>query len=275
MTPSPTTPRLPALGLVSLLLLAVPLAAQDPPGDEDSAAEASSSAATVEVDSDVPDEAIRERIEQILTSGDYFAVLDVEVRHGVVFLRGETHEDANREWAVRIAGRVEGVVSVIEEIEVPRVPIDWTDIGSHLLHLLVALVLALPVALDRERVGHSAGIRTFPLVSVASCGYMLIALYSLPDGDAQARVMYGIITGIGFIGGGAILKDKLGVQGTATAASIWNTAAIGVAVAWRHFEIAVALSAINIVTLRVGRSLKARVPEDPNADGEENGASAG
>jgi len=161
----------------------------------------------------------------------------------------------------RIAGRIEGAVSVIDELEVPRLPIDWTDIVSHLLHLLAALVLALPIAFDRERSGHSAGIRTFPLVSVASCGYMLIALYSLPEGDPQARVMYGIITGIGFIGGGAILKDKLGVQGTATAASIWTTAAIGVAVAWKHFEIAVALSLINVVTLRIGHAMKERVPE--------------
>jgi putative Mg2+ transporter-C (MgtC) family protein len=60
------------------------------------------------------------------------------------------------------------------------------------------------------------------------------------------------MTGIGFIGGGSILKQGGSVSGTATAASIWNTGAIGAAVAWGRYEIAIALSAVNFVLLRFG-----------------------
>ena len=120
-----------------------------------------------------------------------------------------------------------------------------------LAQLMVAYVLALPVALDREQAARSAGLRTFPLVALASCGYILFAVELYPGSpDAQARLMEGLITGIGFIGGGAILKDKGSVHGTATAASIWNTGAIGAAVAYQRYEIAIVLSLINFATLR-------------------------
>lgn len=124
-------------------------------------------------------------------------------------------------------------------------------IGSHLAKLAIAFVLALPVAFNREQGERSAGLRTFPLVAVASCGYVLFArqvLFASPE--AQSRIVQGLITGIGFIGGGAILKNDSGVRGTATAASIWNTGAIGATVAYSRFEIAVLLAAINFATLR-------------------------
>ncbi|MGM0768831.1 MAG: MgtC/SapB family protein [Pseudomonadota bacterium] len=72
----------------------------------------------------------------------------------------------------------------------------------------------------------------------------------------QGRVLQGIVTVIGFIGGGAMLKDDSRGIGTATAASIWNTGAIGVTVAY-HLEIAIALSALNFFTLRyMGRLVR-------------------
>jgi putative Mg2+ transporter-C (MgtC) family protein len=122
--------------------------------------------------------------------------------------------------------------------------------------MAVAYLLALPIAWDRENQARSAGMRTFPLVAVASCGYMLVGLSVLEGADAQARLMYGLITGIGFIGGGAIIKDKAGVSGTATAASLWNTGAIGMSVAWGRFEIALLLSAVNFLTLLLVPKLK-------------------
>ena len=116
---------------------------------------------------------------------------------------------------------------------------------SHFLHLGVAFLLAIPVAVNRELRSRGAGLRTFPLVSVASCGYMLLAMQVYSGSDAEAKVMYGLITGIGFIGGGAILKNAGNVSGTATAASIWNTGAIGVSVAFSYYEIAITLSLMN------------------------------
>ena len=117
--------------------------------------------------------------------------------------------------------------------------LDWNLILHNLYHLAIAFVLALPIALNREFSTRSFGLRTFPLVAVASCGFMLVGIDVLSSSDAESRVIYGIATGIGFIGGGAILKTKGRVSGTATAASIWNTAAIGVAVAWQKYEIAI------------------------------------
>ncbi|MGD8941240.1 MAG: MgtC/SapB family protein [Gammaproteobacteria bacterium] len=123
-------------------------------------------------------------------------------------------------------------------------------IDSHLVKMGVAYVLSLPIGWDRESSAHSAGLRTFPLVAVAACGFMLIAIEVFNGSDAQARVAQGIITGIGFIGGGAILKTDSHVTGTATATSIWSTGAIGIGVAWGRYEIAILLSALTFLTLR-------------------------
>jgi putative Mg2+ transporter-C (MgtC) family protein len=139
---------------------------------------------------------------------------------------------------------------------------DWTIILPHLISVSIAYLLALPVAWDREKEARSAGLRTFPLVAVASCGYMLVAASILgSDSESMSRIIQGLITGIGFIGGGAILKDRGSVHGTATAASIWNTGAIGAAVAFRRYEVAVVLSVINFATLRLLTPLKQSLKE--------------
>ena len=134
--------------------------------------------------------------------------------------------------------------------------LDWDLISYNLLHLGAAYVLALPVAYDREKSSRSAGLRTFPLVAVAACGYTLVGFSILDSTDAEARVLQGLITGIGFIGGGAILKSRGGVSGTATAASIWTTGLIGIAAATDRYEVAILLSAITLATLRFGGLLK-------------------
>lgn len=115
--------------------------------------------------------------------------------------------------------------------------------------IAVAYLLTLPVGWEREREAHSVGVRTFPIVAMASCGYLLIAFPG--DAAAQSRVLQGLITGIGFVGGGAILKEGATVKGTATAASIWCTGVVGASVAMGHYEIAVILSVLNFVTLKL------------------------
>ena len=136
------------------------------------------------------------------------------------------------------------------------IDISWPQIVFNLVHLLAAGVLSLPVAWDREVESRGVGLRTFPLVAIAACGYSLVGISVLDSTDAEARVLQGIITGIGFIGGGAILKSKGNVMGTATAASIWNTGLIGMAVAFGRYEIAILMAAINFITLRYVRRLK-------------------
>lgn len=133
----------------------------------------------------------------------------------------------------------------------------WSKLG----HLLLAYALTVGIGWESERESHTAGIRTFPIVSMASCGYLLL-LGVKPDIGAQSRLLQGLITGVGFIGGGAILKEGATVRGTATAASVLNAAIIGAAVATYQFVIAVALSAMNVFTLYVLLPLKRRLTSE-------------
>ena len=136
------------------------------------------------------------------------------------------------------------------------------EIIEHLLRLGIALILALPMAFNREQSARGAGLRTFPLVALAACAYMLVGIQVYSGSDAEARVMYGIITGIGFIGGGAILKNDDHTVGTATAASIWNTGAIGVSVAYNRYEIALVLSLTNFIILQFASPFKKQQSHD-------------
>jgi putative Mg2+ transporter-C (MgtC) family protein len=129
-----------------------------------------------------------------------------------------------------------------------------------LLRLVASFLLAFPIGWDREREERSAGVRTFPLVSMGSCGLILMAARLVgSSGDIESRVLQGLITGIGFVGGGAILKQDRIIHGTATAASVWNVAVIGAATGFGFYDLAVILALINFLTLRFLRPLKTEV----------------
>jgi putative Mg2+ transporter-C (MgtC) family protein len=131
----------------------------------------------------------------------------------------------------------------------------WEEAWRIIQQIGLAYLLTAFIGWDREKEAHSAGLRTFPIVGMASCGYLLV-FGAQPDVAAQSRVLQGLITGIGFVGGGAILKEGGTVRGTATAASVWNAGAIGASVAMGRYEIAVVLSALNLFTLRALLPLK-------------------
>ena len=128
-----------------------------------------------------------------------------------------------------------------------QIPVDWHEIWRNFQHVALAYILTATIGWESEREAHTAGVRTFPIVGMASCGYLL--LLSSHSNDAQSRLLQGLITGIGFIGGGAILKEGTTVRGTATAASVWNSGVIGAAVAMDHYGIAVTLTVLNLFTL--------------------------
>ncbi|MGD0438822.1 MAG: MgtC/SapB family protein [Bryobacteraceae bacterium] len=128
----------------------------------------------------------------------------------------------------------------------------------------VAYGLTVAIGWDREREAHSTGVRTFPIVGMASCGFLLI-LGNHPDSGDQSRLLQGLITGIGFLGAGAILKEGLTVHGSATAASVWNAAVIGASVAMGRYEIAVILAALNLFTLRALLPIKNRIDRSRDA----------
>jgi putative Mg2+ transporter-C (MgtC) family protein len=147
---------------------------------------------------------------------------------------------------------------------------DNFDILPHAVALLVAYLLAVPIGWNREKEERSAGLRTFPLVAIASCGFIQAAeTMAAGSAEALARVNEGVIVGMGFIGGGAILRLRDSVQGTATAASIWVTGAIGAACGLGVFDVALVLAAVAFLTLRVMQPLKkaAGIDEDEGAKG--------
>ena len=138
----------------------------------------------------------------------------------------------------------------------------WSQVLFHLGQLAIAWILSLPVAWDRERESRGAGLRTFPLVAVAACGYTLVGISVLTSTEAESRILQGLITGIGFIGGGAILKKKGEISGVATAASIWITGLIGIAVALHRYEVALLMCLISFLTLRLVGEVKPVVSDD-------------
>jgi len=100
-----------------------------------------------------------------------------------------------------------------------------------LVRVIAAVLLGAVVGIERERAGKPAGLRTYMLVSLGSA-IVVLACSGIGMGlDAQSRVIQGIVTGIGFVGAGTILKvsEQHEIHGLTTAAGLWMTAALGVA----------------------------------------------
>lgn len=150
--------------------------------------------------------------------------------------------------------------------------------GHELLRLAIAIVasylLALPVGWERKRHSHAyVGLRVFPLVSVAACAYVFLGqqLFTGGHSNEQSDVMQGLMTGIGFIGAGAIIKQAGDVRGVATAAAVWTTGGIGAAVAYGYYPLAIALSAINLIILDLTWRLARRAQRSQGAEVDPTG----
>ena len=139
---------------------------------------------------------------------------------------------------------------------------DWNGLFFDFWHLCVAFALAAVIGWNREQEEHNTGIRAFPIVAMASCTFVMIATFH-GDQAAQSRVLQGLVAGIGFVGGGAILKDGSTIKGTATAASVLSAAAIGASVAMDRFGIAVSLMILNLVALRALMPIKTKLDRRP------------
>lgn len=121
------------------------------------------------------------------------------------------------------------------------------------LRLVVAALLASIIGIERGLAGKPAGIRTHMLVTLGSALFVAGAIESGFESDSTSRVLQGIITGIGFVGGGAILKltRRREIQGLTTAASLWMAAAIGVSCGLGRFFAAAAGAAVAWIILRL------------------------
>ena len=121
-----------------------------------------------------------------------------------------------------------------------------------LIRLIVALFLGGLIGWEREKKGRSAGLRTHILVTTGSALVMLMGVYL---GDA-ARIAAGVITGIGFLGGGAIIQSQQDTRGMTTAASIWISAGIGLAAGCGYYSAAIFGTLVTLFTLAVLKKIE-------------------
>jgi putative Mg2+ transporter-C (MgtC) family protein len=133
------------------------------------------------------------------------------------------------------------------------------------LRLVVSVIFAAVIGFQRERMRKSAGLRTHMLVSLGAAVFVIACTQFGMNLDSVSRVIQGLITGIGFIGAGAILKlyDRREVEGLTTAAGIWMTAAIGVAVGLGRFGLALVGTMLAWITLSVIRNLEHAFKRSP------------
>jgi len=139
----------------------------------------------------------------------------------------------------------------------PRYAASVVDLTLQLdlsVRLVLAAALGLAVGFEREIHGHPAGLRTHMLVAVGSALFTVLSAYGFGAGTAGApidptRIAAQVVSGIGFLGAGAILKDGIVIRGLTTAASLWATSAVGMAAGAGEYIIAAVSTAVILVSL--------------------------
>ena len=132
-----------------------------------------------------------------------------------------------------------------------------------IVRTIAALVAGGAIGLERSYHGRAAGLRTYALVSFGSA--LLVAggqyeLFSSKDSGEVTRIIQGIVTGIGFLGAGVIVKEGFSVRGLTTAASIWVASAIGVVLGAGSYWMGVAATVVTLVALTILRKIEDRLP---------------
>lgn len=130
-----------------------------------------------------------------------------------------------------------------------------------IIRLIAAILLGAVVGLQRERAGKPAGLRTHMLVTLGTAVFVMACSGVGMSLDGLSRVIQGIVTGIGFIGAGSILKlnEERDVQGLTTAAGVWMTAAIGVAVGLGSLGVALLSTVATLIILALAGLNESRV----------------
>ena len=156
----------------------------------------------------------------------------------------------------------------------------WLELTSglpdarQLVHVIIRLVaatlLGAVVGLQRERAGKPAGLRTHMLVTLGTAVFVLACSGVGMSLDGLSRVIQGIVTGIGFIGAGSILKlsEERDIRGLTTAAGVWMTAAVGVAVGLGSLGVALLSTLFTLIILSLATRLERQVDERRAAETE-------
>ena len=141
----------------------------------------------------------------------------------------------------------------------------WGNFVLSIAAILLAVLLCGIVGFEREKRGRSAGLRTHLLVGVGSCVIMVLSIYGFPgvgqvaDHRDVARLAAGVLTGVGFLGAGAIIHDHGSIKGLTTAGTIWLVMAIGLACGSFNFIIAIFVTVVVMIVLTIFRKLEKKV----------------
>lgn len=130
---------------------------------------------------------------------------------------------------------------------------DGPEMARLVTRLLTAMILGAVIGAQRESLHKPAGLRTHMLVAMGGALFVLAPLESGMELDGLSRVIQGIVTGIGFIGAGAILKlrKKREIEGLTTAAGVWMTAAVGIAAGLGRLGLAFVSTVLTWITLSI------------------------
>lgn len=143
-----------------------------------------------------------------------------------------------------------------------------------LMHLLGAMLLGLILGYERAYHGRAAGMRTYALVCMASCAVTVLVAYPqqwfggqlsglAPPFTDPTRVIQGVVTGIGFLCAGVIMREGMNISGLTTAASLWAAAALGIVVGMGFYFAAITLTLLCAALMMWGAKLEARLPSHP------------
>ncbi len=115
---------------------------------------------------------------------------------------------------------------------------DWKMEALMALRALMAALLGALIGSEREQHGREAGVRTYAAVSLGACVFGLVSAHVIGASD-PTRIAAGVVTGVGFLGAGVILREQGRVAGLTTAATIWATASVGLAIAYGMYLLGV------------------------------------
>jgi putative Mg2+ transporter-C (MgtC) family protein len=138
-----------------------------------------------------------------------------------------------------------------------------------LIGVVLAAVLGAVIGLEREISGKAAGLRTNILICLGAAIFTIISKQMAETGGSVTRIAAQVVTGVGFLGAGAIIQDRGGIHGLTTAATIWLVASIGMACGAGFYSLAVISTLIAIVVL-IGLARLAKSPERAEAKQEPN-----
>ena len=129
----------------------------------------------------------------------------------------------------------------------------WNEMIEPATRIGLAFALGAAIGIERRVKNHPAGFRTMTLICVGAAGFVLIGIEGLAKTnaapDAVSRILQGLMTGIGFLGAGSIVRDRGSVQGLTTASAVWVVAAIGAACGLGLFPLAMMLAGVTLFSL--------------------------